>query len=248
MTKEVRVLACIKDPHVISYNHSWLELSEDCVPPLDPRDNEIFCEPPPTIYGNCGSPAAAKSVDSKFSDTPSQNDKIVLYIQMELCERTLEDYLNDANKFHFAATKISTLAAEEYKERLRIAYEIMQGLYTVHVKHNIIHRDLTPRNIFFSRTAAIKLGDFGLAAKSQYLVKAAPSPCGLVPLESPIGADLPPKLDLSEDDSTAEEENYSTRSKSGSGLEKSVVGTKTFAAPEQTLDQGPIDQSVERLF
>ena len=44
MMKEVRVLASIKDPHVISYNHSWFEATKGtCSPPpefdINPPDN-----------------------------------------------------------------------------------------------------------------------------------------------------------------------------------------------------------------
>ena len=86
---------------------------------------------------------------------------------MELCERTLEDYITSQNHLHFSHADSATLpllSKDEFKERLRIAYEIMQGLLSVHAKHGLIHRDLTPRNIFFCKNGTVKIGDFRIIA------------------------------------------------------------------------------------
>ena len=255
MTKEVRVLACIKDSHVINYNHSWFELSEEHKLPIELQENDEDSNCVTTDTANSPKEVSLSSKDSKQSGSVqeivegtatnfSAANKIVLYIQMELCEHTLEDYLNDANRLHFAASKSSALTTEEYKERLRVAYQIMQGLQAIHAKYNITHRDLTPRNIFFSKNGTIKIGDFGLATKSLYLTKTAPSPCCLVPLQAPILPDLPPKLDLADDDySTIDDGDSSTRSSYGHERATMIIGTKTYAAPEQ-MKEGIVDQSV----
>lgn len=42
--------------------------------------------------------------------------------------------------------------------------QIVEGLAHIH-GHGIIHRDLTPNNIFFDARNDIKIGDFGLGEK-----------------------------------------------------------------------------------
>ena len=75
----------------------------------------------------------------------------VLYIQMQLCELTLRDYLLepgrdaslDGNKPYFL--------------------QLLQGLQHIH-NNSLIHRDLTPANVFITNDRqTIKIGDFGLS-------------------------------------------------------------------------------------
>ena len=77
------------------------------------------------------------------------------YVVMELLHgRTLRDELNSKNRL-------------PYLEAGKIAAEVAQGLKLIHSR-GIIHRDLTPRNIFLcdghtNKTPAVKLIDFGIA-------------------------------------------------------------------------------------
>ena len=41
--------------------------------------------------------------------------------------------------------------------------EIINGIYYLHNKHRIIHRDIKPNNIFLTKKARIKIGDFGIS-------------------------------------------------------------------------------------
>lgn len=73
-----------------------------------------------------------------------------LYIQLEFCPRTLQDYLK------------SDMRTKSSDELWRITRQILDGLCSVH-SMNILHRDLKPSNIYFDAAGDVRLGDFGLA-------------------------------------------------------------------------------------
>ncbi|KAJ0977299.1 hypothetical protein J5N97_012773 [Dioscorea zingiberensis] len=83
----------------------------------------------------------------------SSNDNMestYLYIQMEYCQRTLrQDFDAYSGALHM-----------DYIWRL--FRQIVEGLAHIHGR-GIIHRDLTPNNIFLDGLNDIKIGDFGLA-------------------------------------------------------------------------------------
>ncbi|GMH33793.1 hypothetical protein BSKO_01627 [Bryopsis sp. KO-2023] len=93
-----------------------------------------------------------------------------LYIQMELCSRTLQQALEQQE----------TLEADQKWEVLR---QVLLGLAYIH-SQRIIHRDLKPANIFYSPSGEIKLGDFGLAKFT--------APTGEVQLEEGQGSSHQP--------------------------------------------------------
>ncbi|XP_021964328.2 uncharacterized protein LOC110859668 [Folsomia candida] len=81
-----------------------------------------------------------------------------LCIQMELCGKTLRQWLNINNE---------TDNPELHPVRNRIVKDMCEGLKYLH-GHNIIHRDFRPENILFSLSQdeefvfPVKVGDFGL--------------------------------------------------------------------------------------
>eukprot|EP00049_Salpingoeca_infusionum_P010037 m.170186 g.170186 ORF g.170186 m.170186 type:complete len:948 (+) comp14521_c0_seq2:998-3841(+) len=85
----------------------------------------------------------------------------VLFIQMQLCERTLFDWLQ-SRKESPGVLRSPILA----RQAMSIFKQIVEGVAYLHSR-NIVHRDLKPRNIFLnavsSGTICVKLGDFGLA-------------------------------------------------------------------------------------
>ncbi|EPS37632.1 hypothetical protein H072_8670 [Dactylellina haptotyla CBS 200.50] len=91
----------------------------------------------------------------KMSSSERQQIPMILYIQMEFCDKqTLRDAIDKDLYMH----------PDDYWQFLR---QILDGLDYIH-KKGIIHRDLKPENIFLSQTNMPRIGDFGLAASVGY--------------------------------------------------------------------------------
>jgi tRNA A-37 threonylcarbamoyl transferase component Bud32 len=73
---------------------------------------------------------------------------LYLCMQMEICNRTLRDFIDDRTK------KVDQ--ARSYFDQIR------SGLNYLH-NQGVIHRDLKPENIFIDSNNVAKIGDFGLA-------------------------------------------------------------------------------------
>ncbi|ESO94965.1 hypothetical protein LOTGIDRAFT_232118 [Lottia gigantea] len=87
---------------------------------------------------------------------------ITLYIQMELCEQTLQNWLYERNS---KLNSIEDLKLYE-EDNMRIIHQILTGVNYIH-SLCLIHRDLKPRNIFLvGNNLHVKIGDFGLATEN----------------------------------------------------------------------------------
>ncbi|GFH53079.1 hypothetical protein CTEN210_09555 [Chaetoceros tenuissimus] len=86
-------------------------------------------------------------------DTSVHYQKHILYIQMQLSQKTLLDY------FQTRDTNINIPLS------LRMFGHIARGVKHVHEK-GLIHRDLKPSNCFMDDSEIIKIGDFGLSREN----------------------------------------------------------------------------------
>ncbi|XP_071686022.1 eIF-2-alpha kinase GCN2 isoform X2 [Rutidosis leptorrhynchoides] len=137
--REVATLSRLQHQHVVRYYQAWFETGET------------------GSYGdaNLGSRTAASSsfsyLDQSSTDVVGQDNKVrtYLYIQMEYCPRTLRQMFESYDHF-------------DKKLTWHWFRQIVEGLAHIHGQ-GIIHRDLTPNNIFFDARNDIKIGDFGLA-------------------------------------------------------------------------------------
>uniref|UniRef100_A0A672KU45 Eukaryotic translation initiation factor 2-alpha kinase 1 n=1 Tax=Sinocyclocheilus grahami TaxID=75366 RepID=A0A672KU45_SINGR len=93
---------------------------------------------------------------------------LMLYIQMQLCERSLKDWIQERNSRITEGLLMSVDPCEsiDSEHALNILKKILEGVEYIHSR-GIMHRDLKPRNIFLHGPEChVKIGDFGLACRN----------------------------------------------------------------------------------
>ncbi|PIA29619.1 hypothetical protein AQUCO_05800029v1 [Aquilegia coerulea] len=139
--REVATLSRLQHQHVVRYYQAWFE--------TEVGDG----------YNDFTSGSRSASCSSYTYMGPSSTgvlgpenvlESTYLYIQMEYCPRTLRQVFES-----YGSLFVKELAWHLFRQ-------IIEGLAHIHAQ-GIIHRDLTPSNIFFDARNDIKIGDFGLA-------------------------------------------------------------------------------------
>ena len=145
--REVKLLAKLSHANVVRYFSSWLEhimLMED---DSDSDDYDVTGKPPMAI------PRSFSSRDrlmEKDLSTTSMNTipiegkpkDLVLFIQMELCESTLQEWLRQLNEFQSEKFR-------RIEEKILYCFtDILNGVAFIH-QNGYIHRDLKPTNIYW---------------------------------------------------------------------------------------------------
>nr|XP_007131951.1 hypothetical protein PHAVU_011G054400g [Phaseolus vulgaris]ESW03945.1 hypothetical protein PHAVU_011G054400g [Phaseolus vulgaris] len=138
--REVATLSRLQHQHVVRYYQAWFETGVS-----DSYGDSAWGSK--TTVSSSFSFMAATSND--IFGHENQLESTYLYIQMEYCPRTLRQVFESYNHFD------KELAWHLFRQ-------IVEGLAHIHGQ-GIIHRDLTPNNIFFDARNDIKIGDFGLA-------------------------------------------------------------------------------------
>jgi hypothetical protein len=97
-------------------------------------------------------------------DSDSNRENINLYIKMELCDKTLNDIIDEIN-VEPILKKDEYLTEIGYYITSQIFIEILEGVNQLH-QQKLIHRDLKPANILLKKDLNsdnfIKIADFGI--------------------------------------------------------------------------------------
>jgi translation initiation factor 2-alpha kinase 1 len=117
---------------------------------------------------------------------------IMIYIQSERCDSTLEIYLENRNKEFFQRKNghNSILKAPFFNEIITIVKQVMAGLTHIHKHCQLVHRDLKPSNIFLHEGLNVKIGDFGLVKKLENLAPMEPCAVFISPSISQEGSPI----------------------------------------------------------
>ncbi|XP_013032619.3 eukaryotic translation initiation factor 2-alpha kinase 1 isoform X1 [Anser cygnoides] len=97
--------------------------------------------------------------------------RLMLHIQMQLCELSLWDWIVDRNKKYSERTEetASPYHLVDVNWTMKIFQELLEGVCYIH-SMGVMHRDIKPRNIFLHGSDhCVKIGDFGLACKDLLL-------------------------------------------------------------------------------
>jgi len=118
--KEIQIFSKLYHSNIVRYFTSFISIDENSINDFNSdEENEI-----------------------KIENTTS-----ILFIQMELCDKTLYDYINYETK--------------QFNNSLKYFEELLQGIQYLH-SLDIIHRDIKPSNIYLLNNQ-VKIGDFGLS-------------------------------------------------------------------------------------
>lgn len=135
---EVRYLSKFNHSNIIRYYASWIELENNEL------ENNRICD-------DNSNQEEHRLINEEYFD--ESKTPIMLYIQMELCQMTLETYINKRN---YNNEEIN------FSFSISIFKSIVGAICEIH-QNNIIHCDINPKNIFLDDKMNVKVGDFGLS-------------------------------------------------------------------------------------
>ncbi|XP_073504105.1 eukaryotic translation initiation factor 2-alpha kinase 1 isoform X1 [Phyllobates terribilis] len=91
---------------------------------------------------------------------------LMLHIQMNLCERSLWDWIEERNeRYRKGGDSARCFDYVDVQSALSIFCQLLEGVRYIH-SMGVLHRDLKPRNIFLQGPDLhVRIGDFGLACR-----------------------------------------------------------------------------------
>ncbi|XP_041062093.1 eukaryotic translation initiation factor 2-alpha kinase 1 isoform X2 [Carcharodon carcharias] len=104
---------------------------------------------------------------SSFTDVHPESKihfHLMLHIQMQLCERSLQDWILDRNTRPGEGPSLPCpFSLVEPDCTNHVFRQLLEGVHFIHSK-GVMHRDLKPRNVFLhGSNYHVRIGDFGLA-------------------------------------------------------------------------------------
>lgn len=152
--KEVRCLSDFDHPNIIQYQYSWIEIGNR-LPNILSKCNNLY-----DFFSNeCDTSLLSYSLEKERGVSNSDEGFVVIniFIQMELMQTSLRDYLKE--------TRLKN------RKKSKIIKSILNGVKYLHDK-NIVHRDLKPENILINSNRGsiidLKIADFGLVIEKEF--------------------------------------------------------------------------------
>ncbi|NXK47641.1 E2AK1 kinase, partial [Chauna torquata] len=153
-----------------------IELQEDSVSSVDSRSTDFKNHS--SRGPRCSLDLDVSTGSKSLTEECSENDvalcgefeveyRLMLHIQMQLCELSLWDWIVDRNKRCNERTEetASPYHLVDVSQTIKIFQELLEGVCYIH-SMGVMHRDIKPRNIFLHGSDHhVKIGDFGLACK-----------------------------------------------------------------------------------
>jgi serine/threonine protein kinase len=142
---EIEIMIKLKSHYIVEYKSHWIE-----------QNYEGFKVPK----------SKDTSEDHKIFDP---NCTYLLYIQMELCLKTLNEAISQMNN-ELNSNELINFQTIEYYILFELLKEILECVEFLH-KRKVIHMDLKPENILLTNGnngRFIKIADFGLSVFHQY--------------------------------------------------------------------------------
>jgi hypothetical protein len=121
-----------------------------------------------SLVNQLGSEFFIKQFDFWFEN--NENDGLILYIKMELCDKTLNEVMDEIHsKFYKKENEL--LSPIGYYLASDIFIKILNGVHCLH-RLKIIHRDLKPSNIMLKKEEngeiSVKIADFGFSVLHKF--------------------------------------------------------------------------------
>ncbi|XP_053410489.1 eukaryotic translation initiation factor 2-alpha kinase 1 isoform X2 [Nycticebus coucang] len=115
------------------------------------------------VEGNFTSTEESSEENISLLQQTEAQFRLMLHIQMQLCELSLWDWIVERNKRVQECVDESACPYVMASVATKIFQELVEGVFYIH-NTGIVHRDLKPRNIFLhGPDQQVKIGDFGLA-------------------------------------------------------------------------------------
>ncbi|XP_078096732.1 eukaryotic translation initiation factor 2-alpha kinase 1 [Mustelus asterias] len=117
-----------------------------------------------SVYSNSSSSSDDGSSFTGVYPESKIHSYLMLHIQMQLCERSLQDWILDRNSRPGEGPSLTcAFSLVEPDCAVHIFRQLLEGVRFIHSK-GVMHRDLKPRNIFLHGSDYhVRIGDFGLA-------------------------------------------------------------------------------------